>query len=331
MSDPESLSLGNESVKTKSDKSKARSKRSLTWDYLITFVSEFFGTVILVAMIATATALSLGLDDGYAGILTQAFTGAAAMFVVYAIFADMSMIFNFFALIFACMQMLFFSSDWWSKALINKRWIAHLDGNAIRKGTSKKSMGITVAIVIGFFLIAGGAQAAGSIVGGWVTLALLPGSDCAVVGNCGQPHQVTPIHWVGPNLPYLRAETYFADAFGGFIVKLTILVAFGAVKRRFGNHVTRAAVVAASYLGANLITSFSINSGFNFLVYFGTASIGAHFHPDWWIWFVGDVTSWALAVVVHWFILKDSWSEYIKEIKTEHVQLEETEKQIKAQ
>lgn len=259
--------------------------------YVATFGAELVGTMWLVFILGGMTAIMRGLIAGsFSDYMLQGLIGGAILLGVTAALFRTSAIFNW-ANSLAGFAIMWTNKRWWPTAFVSSSWFGNYDVERSGSAPSAASFG-TIVLKL---LVEWAGQLTGSIAGAALILLIMPSSVPTSVHLCGQPQVMGGI---------TTTEALFTDIVGGTLTKWALLMAFGIIRARAMDDVSRSVLLASAFAAARAITAFTTQSNFNFWIYFG-AGIFAGFHSDWWIWFVGDICSTVIALVIYYTLTRE--------------------------
>lgn len=270
--------------------------------YAATFGSEAVGTMWYVFICGALTAWwrimpGVNFDD----FLLQGLVSGFLILGITAALFRISALFNFTSTLFGAFFMMA-PKKYWPAAFVNSTWFQSYTMKTSRKDLSPSSFAILFKVLAEW-----SGQLGGSIAGAALVLLVLPSAVPMGVHSLGQPQVMGGI---------TNTEALFTEVFLGALYKWAVLVAFGLVAyKRAVDDVNRSFLIAGAFAASRAIAAFTTQSSFNFWLYFGAGVIGAGFHGDWWIWFVGDLLSTGVALAVYYLINREVDDE-LEEKKT---------------
>lgn len=275
------------SLKAKSALQKANETDRITgYSWIGYFGSGLAGSVFLSTLLLMVTSLSRIAPGDYSGILAQSLIGGVAVFAIYACTSPMTIMYNFADSI-AAMIIIMFPKKYWTNTHVGPKFFRRYERDADRFMWS-------FAIPSGKMLTEWVYQFLGALLGSLLVLGVLPGAS-TIVHNLGQPAILAGA---------TTGDAILAEILGGTIFKWVTVLAFGASDSRFKGHAARSAVAAGGYVVARAITGYTIQSSFNFWLYL-VPGIWVGVHPDWWVFFVGDLASTAAALIFYYVLHRE--------------------------
>lgn len=261
-----------------------------SYGYITTFVAGVIGMMILTVAQNSGTMLYRALSPGFVGLFFEALLGAAAVFAVYAMTAEISLNYGFAdalaAFIVMCMD-----KTAWAGAYISPLYFRNWKLN---DASTTRRFGAPVVKLFTEWA----SSILGAIVGASVLLGIFWIFPTSVT-LMGQPEILPGV---------TDGSAILAEIVGGYIFRLSVLIAFNASTKRIMGHMQRSSIAAGGYFLSRLVTGYTIQSNFNFWQYLA-AGIWAGVHVNCWIYILGELCSVALVLITYYFFLREGSSE----------------------